>query len=149
MLAGLLMVNEGQAPGRPPGVAPRSLLAGGPQRANRQRYNQFVLKELAMKTFIIATVLCVGVLLRPQVAPSGVNQQENPKTEKAGVVVENENVAQPLPVEQLAGVCGAGIFDCTWLIEDGIVYGRCCVGFWIFKVCGYIEVGPLPKPPTN
>ena len=35
LLAGLLIVNEGEAPGRPPGVEPRSLLAGGPQRANR------------------------------------------------------------------------------------------------------------------
>jgi hypothetical protein len=33
LLAGLLIVNDGKAPGRPPGVDPRSLSAGGPQRA--------------------------------------------------------------------------------------------------------------------
>jgi hypothetical protein len=35
MLAGLSIVNEGDAPGRPLGVELRSLLMGGPQRAIR------------------------------------------------------------------------------------------------------------------
>jgi hypothetical protein len=33
--AGLSIVNEGDTLGRPPGVEPRPLLVGGPQRANR------------------------------------------------------------------------------------------------------------------
>lgn len=102
-----------------------------------------------MKTFILTTALCLGVLLRPQVAPSVVNPQENQKTEQSGPVVQNENTAQPLPVEQLASIRGAGIFDCEWLIENNTVYGRCCVGFWIFRVCVYMEVGALPKAPVN
>lgn len=102
-----------------------------------------------MKTFIIATALCVGVLLRPQVAPSGLNPQENPKTEALGAFVQNENAAQLLPVEQLAGIRGAGLFDCEWLIENNVVYGRCCAGFWIFRICIYVEVGALTPPPVK
>jgi hypothetical protein len=100
-----------------------------------------------MKTFIIATILSAGVLLRPQMAPTVNNQQPTLKSVDIVSVTALQESARQLADQKMNEVIGNGIFDCEWLIEDGVVYGRCCVGFWIFKICAYIEVGrPTPAP---
>ena len=149
LLAGLLMMDEGKAPGRPPGVEPRSSLAGGPQRANRQLYATLVLKEIAMKTFIIATILTVGVSLRPQAPPTAGNVEPTLKSVDLVSVAATQESPRQLVDHQMKEMIGSGLLDCQWLIEDGRVYGRCCIGLWIFRICGYIDVGPLPAAPLQ
>ena len=102
-----------------------------------------------MKTIIIATILSVGIFLRPQMAPTVDNLQPALKSVDRASVAAPQESPRRLADRKMNEVIGNGIFDCEWLIEDGRVYGRCCVGFWIFKICGYIDVGPLPPEPQQ
>jgi len=102
-----------------------------------------------MKTFIIVTILSVGVLLRPEMAPTVDNLQPTLKSIDMVSVTAPQESPRQLADQQMSEVIGSGLFNCEWLIEDGRVYGRCCVGFWIFKICGYVDVGPLPPAPEK
>jgi hypothetical protein len=135
LLAGLLIVSDGKAPGRPPGVEPRSLSAGGPQRANRQLCATVVLKEIVMKTFIVVTILSVGVLLRPEMAPSGDSMQG----QNYQVVAEATTQTQPAPSAlnnaEMSGIQG-GLAEChEELGTNGDIYVSCCLDFWLFRLC--------------
>jgi hypothetical protein len=138
-----LIVSEGKAPGRPPGVEPRSLLAGGPQRANRQLCAIIALKEIAMKTFIIVTILSVGVLLRPEMAPTVNSDQKS-----TVVTIVNTNHASPtmLGGAEMRAIQGAGFLECAYYYDvDGDAHQMCCINFWLFKLCGDVNVSAAQR----
>jgi hypothetical protein len=100
-----------------------------------------------MKTFIIGAIIAVGISLRPQPLPTVDNLQPTLKSVTSVHATAPQQLPRQLADQQMKEVIGSGLVNCEWLIEDGVVYGRCCVGFWIFRICGYIEVGrPTPAP---
>jgi hypothetical protein len=139
-------VNEGDALGRPPGVEQRSLLIGGPQRANRSLCAKSVLKEIAMKTFIIATMLTAGVLLQPQTATVGrCGQIDNKATISANNTLYN-TASTVLEKAEMQSLQGAGILDCYgWVDENGDRHGMCCVNLWLFRLCGDVNVSAVDR----
>ena len=146
MLAGLLVVNEGKAPGRPPGVEPRSSLAGGPQRAIRPLYVTIVLKELAMKTFIIATILSVGVLLRPEMAPN-INCLDVKYAATTTVSIGVQTVV-PRVMEraETMSIHGGGIAECVEYYDgNNDEHQLCCLNLWFFKLCFDVNLSEVKR----
>jgi hypothetical protein len=146
LLAGLLIVNEGKAPGRPPGVEPRSLLAGGPQRANRQLCATCVLKEIAMKTFIIVTILSVGVLLRPEMAPTTGDIQTYNQTMCIGTLHQAQRLAVVLTGTEMMGLQGGAVAECHQEKgTNGDTYASCCIDFWLFRLCFEVNLSAIER----
>jgi hypothetical protein len=105
------------------------------------------LKEIAMKTFIVVTILSVGVLLRPEMAPSGNNEQTNNAT--ATVAVENHASSQGLDKTDLNAVIGGGLSCSGEIDKNGTsVYYTCCASLWIIRVCASVYLGEIPAPLT-
>jgi hypothetical protein len=98
-----------------------------------------------MKTFIIATLLSVGVLLRPGVAPVVHITQ----TDNATVTVADQSQTAPRPLDktELETAVG-GVLSCFGEIDKNgtSVYYTCCINLWIIKLCGSVYLGEIPSP---
>ena len=101
-----------------------------------------------MKTIIIATILSVGVLLRPEIAPSGNKAQ----IDNAAVTVATQSHAalQPLDKTDLNAVIGGGI-SCFGEIDDNgtSVYYTCCGSIWFIRICVSVYLGEVLAPLTK
>jgi len=101
-----------------------------------------------MKTFIIATILSVGVLLRPQMVPHGNKAQIDnvPVT----VATQSQTDVQPLDKADMNAVIG-GKFSCFGEIDSNgtSVYQTCCLSFWIIRVCVSVYLGEVMAPLTR
>jgi hypothetical protein len=93
-------------------------------------------KEIAMKTFIIATILSVGVLLRPEVAPAIGDMQIHNQMASMGAAIQTQPTANVLDEAEMKGAQGGGIFACHQELDaSGDIYVSCCVDLWLFRVC--------------
>jgi hypothetical protein len=103
------------------------------------------LKEIVMKTFIIATILSAGVLLRPEMAPGGNKAQ----TDNAAVTVaaQSQTAQQPLDKTALNAAIG-GVISCYGEIDKNrtSVYYTCCINLWLIKICASVYLGEIPSP---
>jgi hypothetical protein len=99
------------------------------------------LKEIVMKTLIIATIITVGVFLRPQMAPVGTGEQQS----GVAMVVSSEN--RSLNETEMKNTVGGGISCSGEIDKNGTsVYYTCCIGVWIFRVCASVYLGEIPAP---
>ena len=98
-----------------------------------------------MKTFIIATLLTAGVLVRPGMAPV----VDNTQTGDAAVMVahQSQTASQPLDKTELMAVVG-GVLSCSGEIDKNgtSVYYTCCINLWLIKICASIYLGEIPAP---
>jgi ABC-type cobalamin transport system ATPase subunit len=100
-----------------------------------------------MKTFIIATILCAGVLLQPQMV-----QGTNAQIDNTAVTVAagSQTAPQPLDKTTLNAAVG-GMISCFGEIgENGTsVYQTCCANFWIIRICVSVYLGEVSRPLTE
>src|SRR5512141_3105200 len=96
-----------------------------------------------MKTLIIATIISLGVLARPQTAPVGTGGQ--PCVGATEVRTENKGLN-----EADMKNAGRGGISCFGEIDKNgtSVYYPCCRGVWIFRVCASVYLGEIPAPPN-
>jgi hypothetical protein len=100
-----------------------------------------------MKTFIIASILTVGVLLQPKMAPTGYNIQSDSATTIAAI--ENQALPQTLPDTEMNAIVGVGATCSGEIDKNGTsVYYTCCASLWIFRVCVSVYLGEVPAPLT-
>jgi len=134
MLAGLSIVSEGEVPGRPPG-AELELIVDRRAAASSEN-NQILLKELAMKTYIITAILVLGALLRPQSAPT-TDQGLAPNGSVAVVSVgQTQTTPQALSTAEMNAVVGGNMSGCyEYKGPDGDTYGTCCLDLWFVSLC--------------
>jgi hypothetical protein len=87
-----------------------------------------------MKTSIVAILLAVGLLLRPQPTPVAVNGVV-PDTPVNLVAVQAEG-PQVLSSAEMTSTVGAGITGCyETKAANGDTYVTCCLDVWIFAIC--------------
>jgi hypothetical protein len=99
-----------------------------------------------MKTFIIATVLSVGILLRPQVAPMENAGQVNLKATSSLITSDQKIGSTILEKGEMQSLHGAGILECySWVDLEGDKHGMCCVNFWLFRLCGDVNVSEVQR----
>jgi hypothetical protein len=103
------------------------------------------LKEIAMKTFIIATILSVGVLLRPEMAPTGNKAQLDNAV--VTVAMQSQTTQHPLDRTDMNAVVG-GKVSCSGEIDANgtSVFYTCCASLWIIRVCVSVYLGEIPAP---
>jgi hypothetical protein len=101
-----------------------------------------------MKTFIIATILSAGVLLRPEMAPGGNSRQFDNAVLTAAA--RTQTSPQLLDSTDLAGAVGGGV-SCFGEIEQNgtSVYQTCCFSIWIIRICVSIYIGEIMAPVTH
>jgi hypothetical protein len=99
-----------------------------------------------MKTLIIAAILSVGILLRPQVAPMENSGEVNPKATNSVVVSNQKIIASVLEKSEMQSLRGAGILECySWVDLQGDKHGMCCVNLWLFRLCGDVNVSEVER----
>lgn len=100
-----------------------------------------------MKTSIIAAILAVGVLLRPQLTPAGNSSQPNNKTAEIVAVNQEQGGAQPLSSVEMNTIFG-GFATCYGEIDKNgtSVWVTCCLNLWIIKICVSVYLGEIPAP---
>ena len=87
-----------------------------------------------MKTSIVAALLAVGLLLRPQSTPmtDNVMLPNNP----VSITAAPPAAPQPLSAADMKNTVGAGITGCYQTqAANGDVYVTCCLDVWIFAIC--------------
>jgi hypothetical protein len=135
MLAGSLIVNEGDVPGRPPGAEPEIIIDGRAAASTMIR-SLFITKEKAMKTALIIMLLAVAVLLGPQMAATGeptvaVNNQTVLNTAN-----QNHTTAGPLSQAEMSAAVGGEMLGCSSGQDaNGDNHRTCCFSLWLFSVC--------------
>jgi hypothetical protein len=104
------------------------------------------LKEIAMKTFIIATILSVGVLLRPGMVPAAHDTRFSDNEATAVGLKEFHTSANILLAGDLEELRGAGIIDCYEYFDgDFDLHQMCCLNLWLFKICGDINISAVQR----
>jgi hypothetical protein len=104
------------------------------------------LKEIVMKTLIIATILFVGMLLRPQTVPVGSNGEDISVVTSSGVVSANNATIEALRVDEMESARGAGIFECAgWVDQNGDKHGMCCLNLWLFRLCAEVNISDIER----
>lgn len=99
-----------------------------------------------MKTFIIATILSAGVLLRPALAPSGNKVLTDENTTSSFLSVTGNANANPLLKTEMETLQGGGIVECAGYIDtDGDRHEMCCLNLWIFRVCGDLNMSACQR----
>lgn len=100
-----------------------------------------------MKTFIIATILSVGVLLRPEMAPIGNSAQTDNTV--VTVAAQTQTAPQPLDKTSLKTAIGGDLSCFGEIDKNGTsVYQTCCLKLWIFRICVSVYLGEIPSPLT-
>jgi hypothetical protein len=104
------------------------------------------LKEIAMKTFMIATILSVGVLLRPDVAPPSGKMQDHNQIAAIGTTTQTQQTGNSLSVVEMRGAQGSGLFQCTTVLDaSGDVYQSCCLNLWLFRICAEVNWSAITR----
>jgi hypothetical protein len=104
------------------------------------------LKEIAMKTIIIATLLSVGVLLRPEMAPTGSDIKINDVAAIATPAGSYYAVPRILERSESESIQGGGFMFCyKWYDENLDEHGVCCLNFWIFRLCFDVNVSEAER----
>ena len=99
-----------------------------------------------MKTFIIATILSVGVLLRPETATNVNGATIYSKEISTEIVEQFHPNEQPLTTDEMQSLKGAGIIECaSYLDVDGDYHEMCCLNLWLFKICGDINLSAAER----
>jgi len=89
-----------------------------------------------MKTFIIATILSVGVLLRPEMAPTVNDMQCHKEITAVGAEYLAQPTATTLSHMDMERAQGSGVFECHQeLSASGYIYVSCCLDLWFFRLC--------------
>lgn len=87
-----------------------------------------------MKTTIVATILAVGMLLRPQPMPIADNGAipDNPMA----ISATQQTAPQVLNSAEMNTTVGNGLTGCYQTkATNGDVYLTCCLDLWIFAIC--------------
>jgi hypothetical protein len=100
-----------------------------------------------MKTFIIVTILSVGVLLRPEMAPSGNYIQDQNTIAVAEVTHQAQSLARALTDAQMMGAEGGGaLVECYQAKgTNGDTYANCCIDFWFFRLCFEVNLSAIER----
>ena len=99
-----------------------------------------------MKTFIIATILSVGVLLRPEMAPSTGDIQTYNQITCVGRLHQAQPLARVLTGTEMVGVQGGGLVECHQEKgSNGDTYGSCCIDFWFFRLCFEVDLSAIER----
>jgi hypothetical protein len=99
-----------------------------------------------MKTLIIATILSVGVLLRPQTAPVEINRDDNQTVTMTGVVHATSATLQTLSTQEMLSARGAGLLECYgWRDQNNDSHAMCCVNLWLFRICFDVNVSDIER----
>ena len=89
-----------------------------------------------MKTFIIVTILSVGVLLRPEMAPATGDIQIHNQIAPVGTTYQTQPLAKALADTEMMGAQGGAIAEChEEKAASGDLYVSCCANFWLFRLC--------------
>jgi|WetSurMetagenome_2_1015567.scaffolds.fasta_scaffold320652_2 hypothetical protein len=87
-----------------------------------------------MKTSIVAALLAVGLLLRPQ--PTPITDNGAATNGPVSIVAAQPATPQILNTAEMQTAIGAGLTGCFQQVAaNGDVYGTCCIDLWIFAVC--------------
>jgi hypothetical protein len=93
-----------------------------------------------MKTFIIATILSVGVLLRPQMAPASSDKQIHDQITTIGTTNRSQPAERALNDLEMKGAHGAGLAQCSHVLDaSGDIYVSCCINLWLFRLCAEVN----------
>jgi hypothetical protein len=93
-----------------------------------------------MKTFILAAVLSVGVLLRPEMAPVTSDSQPGNQTPPIGAISQAQPTASSLGAMEMSRLQGGGIVECHQSQDvGGDVYVSCCINLWLVRLCAEVN----------
>lgn len=99
-----------------------------------------------MKTFIIATILSVGVLLRPQMAPTGNNVEISYTTTVTSVASVHGAAPRLLERGETASIQGGGVVECySYYDANYDEHGTCCLNLWFFRLCFDVNVSEVGR----
>ena len=99
-----------------------------------------------MKTFIIATILSVGVLLRPQMAPGGNNAEITYATTVTSPSGIHGAAPRLLERGEAASIQGGGIAECySYYDANYDEHGICCLNLWLFRLCVDVNVSDVGR----
>lgn len=139
LLAGLLIVNKGEAPGRPLGARPEFIVGRRAAAGSKITFN-VLLKEIAMKTSIITALFVVGLLLQLAILPTIGNSSAATTTSQHRATLQT-----PTAAEMNAAV-GAGLTGCFQVkAANGDVYETCCVDLWLFAICASVNITAIER----
>jgi hypothetical protein len=89
-----------------------------------------------MKTFIIATLLVVGVSLRPQMAPTADNMRIHSQATSIGASNQIQAAVRVLNNPEMETARGGSLFECNQIqYANGDIYVSCCVNLWLIRLC--------------
>ena len=100
-----------------------------------------------MKTFIIATILSAGVLLRPEMAPTGNYVQDQYTIAVAETTHQAQPFAKALTDAQMMGAEGGGaLVECHQVKgTNGDTYANCCIDVWFFRLCFEVNLSAIER----
>jgi tRNA-binding EMAP/Myf-like protein len=99
-----------------------------------------------MKTSIIAVMLLLGVLLRPQMTPGALKGAAVNNAPVIVAVNQGQATARALGPAEMRGVVGGGLVGCyEYKGPEGDLYQTCCVNLWFFSVCATINESALGR----
>ncbi|MCX6145353.1 MAG: hypothetical protein NTZ35_19275 [Ignavibacteriales bacterium] len=99
-----------------------------------------------MKTFIVATLIVVGISLRPQTLPTLSDKQAHGQITTIGATNQYQAVARVLDDLEMKAAHGSGLFQCTTVLDaSGDIYQSCCVNLWLFRLCAEVNWSAIQR----
>jgi hypothetical protein len=99
-----------------------------------------------MKTFIITTLLVVGVSLRPQMAPTADDMRIHIQATSIGASNQLQAAVRVLNNPEMEVARGGSLFDCDQFERsNGDTYISCCVNLWLFRLCVEVNWSELQR----
>ncbi len=137
-------MNNGEAPGRPPGTDPKFIVDGWAAASIMITLNSE--KEKAMKTAIVVVFLALTLLLGPQPIVTGDIPASANDQVALNVAAQSQSTTQPLNQAEMGAAVGGGLLGCaSGKDASGDTHEICCFSLWIFSVCIDVNISAVER----